>query len=105
MVGKDQGAVMSAREDILKRIRAANVGIEVAPVERGYRRRPDLAPSTSDLLQLFTDRLMNYGATVRRCRRDSIAATVGDLLDGAAPVLRAPGIPEGWCPTADADRA
>src|SRR4029079_12892796 len=39
-----------------------------------------------------------------RCRTNSIGATVGDLLGGAAAVLRAPGIPEGWCPTAEADR-
>src|SRR5437879_2969211 len=105
MVGTFEESLMTARDDILDRIRSANAGVEVIPVERRYRGRADPIPPGGDLLSLLADRLLDYGATVHRCGPDAIAESVRDLLGGAAPVLRAPGIPGEWCPTADADRA
>lgn len=94
---------MSARDDILQRIRAANVGIEVRPVERAYRRGPDPVPAIGELLDLLEERLVDYRATVVRCRADSLGDAVSGLLSEAAPVLRAPGISESWCPGSEPD--
>lgn len=95
---------MNAREDILQRIRSANTGIEVRPIERAYRQGPDRVLATGELLDLLEERLVDYRAAVRRCPPRSIGATVGELLGGAGPVLAAPGIPREWCPTAEPDR-
>ena len=95
---------MGAREDILQRIKEANAGIEVRPVERAYRRGPSpAAGQPSELLDLLEERLVDYRATVVRCRPDGLAAAVRGLLATASPVLRAPGVPHDWCPAADPD--
>jgi L-lactate dehydrogenase complex protein LldG len=94
---------MSAREDILARIRAANTGVEAAPVERTYRRGPE-SRSTAALLDLLEDRLVDYRASVERCGAGAVAEAVATFLPAGARVLRAPGAPEQWCPDAEADR-
>lgn len=96
---------MGAREDILQRIKEANAGIEVRPVERDYRRGPLTAAAgePSALLDLLEERLVDYRATVVRCRPDGLASAVQGLLAAASPVLRAPGVPQEWCAGAEAD--
>jgi L-lactate dehydrogenase complex protein LldG len=96
---------MGARDDILQRIREANAGIGVEPVERAYRRgaAPD-SDDTGALLELLEERLVDYRATVVRCRPDGLAAAVQGLLGAASPVLRAPGVPPEWFPGAEPDR-
>ena len=94
---------MSARDDILRRIQAANVGIEVRPIERAYRRGPDPVPAVGELVNLLQERLGDYRATVLRCRPDSLGDAVSGLLAAASPVLRAPGIPQAWCPRSEPD--
>jgi L-lactate dehydrogenase complex protein LldG len=95
---------MSAREDILQRISAANAGIEVGTIRRDYRRGPDPRLGTGELLDLLEERLVDYRATVVRCEANTLGDAVGRLLAGAAPVLRAPGIPDTWCPGSEPDR-
>ena len=96
---------MGAREDILQRIKEANAGIEVRPVERAYRQGPVTAAAgePSALLDLLEERLVDYRATVVRCRPDGLASAVQGLLAAASPVLRAPGVPSEWCPVAEPD--
>lgn len=95
---------MGAREDILQRIKEANAGIEVRPVERAYRRGPLSASDASgSLVALLEERLVDYRATVVRCRPDGLASAVQGLLGAASPVLRAPGVPSEWCPGAERD--
>ena len=96
---------MGAREDILQRITEANAGIEVRPVQRDYRRGPVSAAAgePSALFALLEERLVDYRATVVRCRPDGVAAAVQGLLATASPVLRAPGVPQEWCPAAEPD--
>jgi L-lactate dehydrogenase complex protein LldG len=69
---------MSAREEILGRVRSALATADrsVPDIPRGYR-----APSTADV-DLFVERVEDYQATVVRCSDDdveaAIAAAVGD---------------------------
>ena len=69
---------MSAREEILRRIRAAvGDGAAPPPVARDYRtadRPPELAPE--ELLERLVDRLVDYRALVRRSTTALVAATV-----------------------------
>ena len=95
---------MSAREEVLGRIRTAlgehRPEVEVA---RDYRTADD-RPAEQQL-DVLVDRLEDYKASVLRCGPDRIGATVAAALDaglgaGWAPgsVVVAPGVPAGWRP-------
>ena len=105
---------MSAREEVLSRIRTA-LGDGRAPaveVPRDYRQagQYDAGDTPDALLEKLVDRLEDYKATVLRCGPDDVAATVVRALDaglggGWAPgsVLAAPGVPADWRPDGVAD--
>ena len=96
---------MSAREEVLGRIRTA-LGSTRAPVPdvaRDYRQADDRSPAA--LLDLLTDRLEDYKATVLRSAPDAVAATVTAAPDAAlgagwaaGSVVVAPGVPAAWRP-------
>ncbi|MGY1639112.1 lactate utilization protein C [Geodermatophilus sp. SYSU D00742] len=94
----------TAREEVLGRIATALGDRRSAPeVHRHYRTTDDRSPA--ELLDVLTDRLEDYRATVLRCGPDAIAATVAAALDaglgtGWAPagVVVAPGVPAAWRP-------
>ena len=96
---------MTARDEVLGRVRTA-LGPDRRPpagVVRDYRTTDDRP--LPELLDVLTDRLQDYQATVLRCAPDAIGGTVSAALDagqgpGWAPadVVVAPGVPEGWRP-------
>jgi L-lactate dehydrogenase complex protein LldG len=96
---------VSARDEILGRIRTA-LGDEppvLLPAVRDYRTADDLPPGDPALLDLLTDRLVDYRATVVRCGPPDVAVTVGaalaDALGGSpGEVVVAPGLPTDWRP-------
>ncbi len=81
---------MSAREEVLARIRAAIRDQPALEVPRDYRRRVD-----GDLVALFTERVGEYRAEVRRV--DDAGAAVRELLAGKR-VGVPPGLPMAWRP-------
>jgi L-lactate dehydrogenase complex protein LldG len=96
---------MSARDDVLARIRTALGPARPAPADipRDYRTRDERPPG--QLLDLLAERLEDYRATVLRCGPGDVAATVAAALDrglGAgwspAGVVVAPGVPDAWRP-------
>jgi L-lactate dehydrogenase complex protein LldG len=97
---------MSARDDVLARIRAANRGVAAAEVDRGYRMAGEHPPGSAEVLDLLEDRLIDYRATVRRCGaadlRATVEATLRSLVDGRE-VLLPPGLPEEWAPAGRRD--
>ena len=95
---------MTAREEILGRIRTA-LGPDRAPpaeVRRDYRLTDDRSPG--ELLDVLVDRLEDYKATVVRCAPEDVAPTVTGALRTAlgehspTDVVVAPGVPAGWRP-------
>jgi len=84
---------MSAREDILAAVAAA-YGSGPRPdvaVPRGYLAdRP--APGDPALLDLFVERVEDYGARVTRCAPLEVRHAVIRALAGAAPVVIPPGL-------------
>jgi L-lactate dehydrogenase complex protein LldG len=89
---------MSAREEILGRIRTA-LGEQRTPapdVLRDYRlvdgRPPDV------LLDVLVDRLEDYKATVVRCGRADVRAAVASAVGSLDTVVVAPGLPAEWRP-------
>jgi L-lactate dehydrogenase complex protein LldG len=89
---------MSARDEILGRIRTA-LGDDrpVPPVARDYRTSDERSPA--ELLDVLTDRLEDYKATVVRCAPDGVAAAVAGAVAGLqGDVVIAPGVPADWRP-------
>ncbi len=99
---------MSAREEVLGRIRTALGPQRPAPAEipRDYRTADDDGDLPAGaLLELLVDRLEDYRASVLRCGPDDVAATVRAALDAGlgtawapADVVVAPGLPHEWRP-------
>ena len=100
---------MTARDDVLARIRQANAAAGVpaaagaavsAPAYRAHGER-DLAGR----LDLLAGRLADYRATVRRCAPDGLAAEVAAALAerGARRVVVPPGLDPALLASADAE--
>jgi L-lactate dehydrogenase complex protein LldG len=95
---------MSAREEILGRIRTALGPDRAAPAEvrRDYRLTDERDAAV--LLDVLVDRLEDYKATVVRCGPSDVATTVATALRTAlgehdpARVVVAPGVPAAWRP-------
>ncbi|MEU2349191.1 LUD domain-containing protein [Modestobacter sp. NPDC049651] len=96
---------MTAREEVLGRIRTA-LGDQrpAVPVERTYR-TAEVTPADDELLALLVDRVEDYRAEVLRCSPAEIGATVRTALDrglgtgwAASGVVVAPGLPDDWRP-------
>jgi L-lactate dehydrogenase complex protein LldG len=100
----------TARDDVLSRIRAANVAAgnpAPVPVPRDYARRGSLAAGSGELRELLIDRLVDYKATVVEATEDGVPTAVARALADAGvtgPVLVPPGLPDGWCPDGVPDR-
>lgn len=92
---------MSAREEVLARIRTAlrDEPSVLTPAVRDYRTTDDLPPGDPALLDLLTDRLVDYKATVVGCGPADVAATVTAAVPPGEVVV-APGLPADWRPEA-----
>lgn len=97
------GAGSDARDVVLGRIRAALGPGAKAPsgphdVPRDYRHVGEHPPGSEPLLDLLTDRLEDYRATVHRCRREALAATVAAALvaAGAERIAVPHGLDRAW---------
>jgi L-lactate dehydrogenase complex protein LldG len=90
---------VTARDDVLQRIRSARADVVAdRVVERGYRVADDSPAS----LELFVERLEDYRATVHRVGPGDVAATVHRLATGRVVVPA--GFPEAWLPGVDVVR-
>jgi L-lactate dehydrogenase complex protein LldG len=90
---------MSARDDILDRIRTALADRpRPAPVDRGYRTAGVDPASRDELITRLVDRLVDYHATVDRTT-DLPAAIAASLAARTARRVIVPdGFPSGWLP-------
>jgi L-lactate dehydrogenase complex protein LldG len=90
---------VNAREEVLARLRSAGAGTPDLPaVPREYRTAGAHPPGSAELLDLLTERLVDYRAVVRRCAEDDVAAEVVAALAarGARRVTVPPGLPAPW---------
>ncbi len=97
---------MTAREDVLARIRAAHTAappgeLEYADIARDYRQTSD--DDQPALIERLVDRLLDYKALVRHTTPENLAATVGEALTerGARTAVVPPGLDPGWLIAAD----
>jgi len=92
---------VSARAEILARVRAAHAAapppdLAYSGIDRAYRSTSELDHVA--LVEQLVDRLLDYKALVRHCRRDEVAATVAVALRerGARSVVVPDGFPSTW---------
>lgn len=91
---------MSAREEVLQRIRRATSDVQVAdpavdvPVEWSYGR----PLGTADVIADFIEKVEDYRAAVHRCAPDAVGATLVHALAtaGAESVVVPQGFPQVW---------
>jgi L-lactate dehydrogenase complex protein LldG len=94
-----------ARGEVLARVRTALRGTPdpAGSIPRGYRQTGTDLPGSPALLELFTDRLVDYRAAVHRATPDTVGDTVAkvlaELLPAGGRVLVPAGLPDGWAPT------
>ncbi|MGI8696236.1 MAG: LutC/YkgG family protein [Mycobacteriales bacterium] len=96
---------MSARTDILARLRLADVaGPEAPPELPAYRRRTGM--DVGARCALFAERVADYRATVHRVRSDALAETIADVLarQGIRRVAVPADLPAGWLAAAAVER-
>ncbi len=85
---------MSAREEILARVRSAKVVPTDHAIRRGYAHTQDLP----DPAGMFVERVEDYQATVIRTGPEGVAAAVAASLEGAARVVVPSGFNPSWLP-------
>ncbi len=98
---------MSARDDVLARIRTALAGQPpAADVPRTYRQHGEHSPGSAALLELLTDRLVDYKAAVVPCgpgeEAPAVAAVLAErrLIRVVAPQR----VPDAWLGSAEVVR-
>ena len=86
---------MTARDEILGRVRAALADVpgtpDDEPIPRDYRR----SHHTEDLVELFAERVADYRATVRRVAGHDLAAAIATELGDRTVVVPAD-VPDDW---------
>lgn len=97
------GVPMSARDEILSRIRSANEpgtnrAADYAALPRPYNQA--IPASRAEMVELFAERLHDYNATVHRCTSEAIGETIAKALEtrGKTGLLVPTGIPKEWLP-------
>jgi L-lactate dehydrogenase complex protein LldG len=89
---------VSARDDVLARVRSANASgaAPLADAPRDYAQTGTFAPGSTDAVDLLEDRLVDYKAAVTRTGPDGIGAAVTAALNGAARVVVPSGLDAEW---------
>lgn len=91
---------MGAREEILARLRIAlrdvptDEALDDAPVPRDYRTSGGIRKAS--LLKMLTERLVDYKATVHRCKQETLPATVSALLKETGSLVVPADLPGEW---------
>jgi L-lactate dehydrogenase complex protein LldG len=95
---------MKAREEILRRVRSANVAaLQGRPSAQGdgrlgVRREYAHARRLTDPTGMFVERVEDYRATVIRTDAEGVASAVAESLVGARRVVVPPGFASAWLP-------
>jgi L-lactate dehydrogenase complex protein LldG len=88
---------MTAREEVLTRIRTAIAGQSTSEeIPRAYRLISNQLPGSEAAIARFVDRLVDYKATVHRTDAAALADTLTTVLASAASVVLPAGAPVDW---------
>lgn len=108
MVAQDRRATVTARDEVLARLRSAlagdsqSGGVDSAADEaipRAYRTAGSAeSAGTSAVVERFIERVTDYRATVLRTDASGLTRAVAAALAGASTVVVPPGLPRAWLP-------
>lgn len=88
---------MTARDDVLTRIRTALAGQPPSgEIPRAYTLISNRLPGSDSAIALFVDRLTDYKATVHRTTAAALVQTLTTVLKSAASVVLPGGAPLEW---------
>jgi L-lactate dehydrogenase complex protein LldG len=93
-----------ARDVVLGRIRdALGDGPAAVAIPRDYERA---LPPTTDIAELFVERVSDYRATVHRTAKGEMAATIASVLAerGASRIAVPVGVPDAWLAASQVER-
>jgi L-lactate dehydrogenase complex protein LldG len=82
---------MSARDEILAKVRAAVAGAPETEIPRDYR----MTPQVDDLVGLFAERLDDYRAVVHVVPESEVPGRLAELV-GERRMIVPDGLPAGW---------
>jgi L-lactate dehydrogenase complex protein LldG len=89
----------SARAEILERIRSALTDRPAPePVARTYRTAGEVPATTEQLIDLLTERIVDYRATVARAAGDDVAQAIAEATAGLSSLAVPDGFPGEWVP-------
>lgn len=93
---------MSARDEILARVRAATADVECDPASEPVEWAYGSATPMPAVVARFVERVEDYRATVERCGPDEVADRIAGALSthGATSVVVPSGLSESWCAAA-----
>ncbi|MEJ2865145.1 LutC/YkgG family protein [Actinomycetospora flava] len=97
---------MSARDEVLARLRAARDAGGASPpdVARDHRRTGAHAPGSAGAVDRLDETLTDYRATVHRVGgEDEVAGAVAAVLGDASSVVVPAGLPAGWLSAYDGE--
>jgi L-lactate dehydrogenase complex protein LldG len=93
----------NGRDEVLARIRGGisaslNRGAEYTSLRRHYRQRGSL--TREQVIELFADRLRDYGCGVYRCSESEVPETIAQVLieRGKRSLVVPPGLSQQWLP-------
>lgn len=87
------------RDEILARVRTAlGPTRSTVDIPRDYRPRGDFDAGAPELLELLTDRLVDYKATVLRSTVDDLDSVVASAIPDGARFIVPPDLPAAWLP-------
>jgi len=89
---------MSARDDILRRVRHALRDVRTGDESAPGTREPRVPQHPVDVVSLFVDRVADYQAVVTRCTTSEAPGAVALALSGTVNVLVPEGFPDNLLP-------
>ena len=89
---------MTARDDVLGRVRSALRQKPTRPTTEQSAALETVPVEVDDVVGLFVERVEDYRAVVVRCRPDEVADRVREGLADAVRVVVPTGFPDAWLP-------
>lgn len=87
---------MTARDDVLARIRSATGSAHAVSTPRQYRTDVGQEPGSAEVVARFVDRVEDYGARVQLTTADQLESCLAAAVAGEPTAVVPTGLPDAW---------